>query len=547
MYKFTKTTTFELMNLKKYIEELKRRNIFKGAIAYLIVAWLILQVASIILPVFNASPYVMKALLFILSIGFPLNLIFSWIYDVTPEGIKKADGHDQNSILKSNHLNKVIIVSLSVAVILLLINLFTNRSESLLIADESFKKKSLVLATGPSIAVLPLINLSNNPEQEYFVDGLTEDLITALSQTDLFVLGSSSSFKYKNPIKNAIEIGEELGVQYVIKGSVRREVNSIRVVAQLVEINSGIQVWGNSYDRELTASNIFEVQDDITVRVIGTITDAHGIISRMKRNKLTRRLTEELDSYECVLRSYVFETSHKREDHLIARDCLEKVLEKDSTYVDGLAQLAYLYREEYQHDFNQRPNALGRAVDLAQKATNLDGLNQNAFYALALAYFGLAEVDEFFTASNRAIALNPNNSHIIGGLGVHIALAGQWDWGIALLEKTLIINPQSSLKSWLHYIKASDYYQKGEYNKALIEIKKVEFRKLPILNISMIAMLAKVGEIDRAEELLQKVLDIDPLFLLNARQILEKFYLTDKDLINQFIESLQIVSNGIDL
>lgn len=533
------------MNLKKYISELKKRNVFKSAIAYLIVAWLILQVASIVLPIFNAPLYVMKTLLFILIIGFPLNLIFSWIYDITPEGIKKTDGHGQNPTFKSNRLNKIIIASLSIAVILLLINLFSNRSENLLVADEAFRKESLALATGPSIMVLPLINLSNNLEQDYFVDGLTEDLITALSQTDLFVLGSSSSFKYKNPKKDAVEIGEELGIQYVIKGSVRREVNTIRVVSQLVEIKSGIQVWGNTYDRDLTASNIFEVQDDITVRVVGTITDAHGIISRMKRNKLARRLTEEIDSYECVLRSYVFETSHKEEDHLIARDCLEKVLEKDSAYVDGLAQLAYLYREEYQHDFNQRPSALERAVDLAQMAVNLDGLNQNAFYALALAYFGLAEVDEFFTASNRAIDLNPNNSHVIGGLGVHIALAGQWDWGIALLEKTLIINPQSSLKSWLHYIKASNYYQKGEYTNALVEIKKVEFRELPILNISMIAMLSKVGEIDRAEELLQKVMDIDPLFLTNSRSILEKFYLTDKDLIDQFIERLQIVSNGI--
>ncbi len=538
------------MDLNKYIKELKKRNVIKAAIAYLVVGWLIIQVASIVLPIFNAPAYVLKTLFLILGVGFPIWIIFSWIYDITPEGIKNSNDSrlDDDSRLKTRiRLNRVIISGLSIAIIILLINLFSSRSESLPITDESFRKETLVLAAGPSILVLPLINLSNNPEQEFFVDGLTEDLITALSQTDLFVLGSSSSFKYKNQIKSVVEIGEELGVQYVIRGSVRREVNTIRVVAQLMEISSGSQVWGNTYDRDLTASNIFEVQDDITVRVVGTITDAHGIISRMNRNKLDRRLTDEIDSYECVLRSYVFETSHREEDHLIARDCLEKALEKDSTYVDGLAELAYLYREEYQHDFNQRPNSLGRAVDFAQIAVNLDGLNQNAFYALALAYFGLAEVDNFFTASSHAIDLNPNNSRVIGGLGVHIALAGQWDWGIALLEKTLIINPHSSLKSWLHYIKASNYYQKSEYNNALIEIKQVEFRKLPLLKISMIAMLEKVGEIDRAKQLLQKAMDIDPLFLTNAKQVLEKFYLTDKDLIDQFLESLQIVSKGIDL
>ena len=156
------------------------------------------------------------------------------------------------------------------------------------------------------------------------------------------------------------------------------------------------------------------------------------------------------------------------------------------------------------------------------------------------------QVDEFFIASNRAIELNPNNSHIIGGLGVHIALAGKWDWGIELLEKTLVINPESSLKNWLHYIKASDYYNKGEYNKALAEIKLVELRNLPIRNISIIAIHANLGEIDKAEIILQNVLSNNPNFVNDATMELEKFYLGDKDLIDQFIKDLQFVWNGID-
>ena len=549
MCDFQKTTFNDEMNLKKYIKELKRRHVFKAGVAYLIIAWLLAQVASIVLPTFNAPSYVMKTLLFILSIGFLLNLVFAWIYDITPDGIKKTENIEvksRKSIIKSRRLNKVIIVSLSIAVILLLMNLFSSKSKNLSVTDESYIEEALRLSPGPRIAVLPFTNLSNNPEQEYFTNGLTEDIITALSRTDLFVLGSTSSFKYKNNTMNATDIGKELEVHYILKGSVRRDINTIRVAAQLLDINSGSQLWGRTYDRDLNVSNIFEIQDDITVRVVGSVADDHGVISRLKQDQFERKHPEEIDSYECILRSYTFETSHNEEDHLSARNCLENAVKKDSTYADGLAQLAYLYREEYQHNFNQRPNALNRAVTLARKAIDLDGLNQRAYYALALAYFGLREVDEFFIASNRAIELNPNNSHIIGGLGVHIALAGQWEWGIELLEKTLVINPASSLKNWLHYIKASDYYNKGEYNKALAEIKLVELRNLPIRNISIIAILANLGEIDKAEIILQNVLSNNPNFVNDARMELEKFYLGDKDLIDQFIKDLQFVWNGID-
>jgi len=412
------------------------------------------------------------------------------------------------------------------------------------ISDPTANEDVLTLPPGPRIAVLPFENLSNNPDQEYFTDGLTEDIITALSGTDLFVLASGTSFRFKTDSMDILDIGEELGVGYILKGSVRRDANTIRVSAQLLDVTTGGQLWGTSYDRDLTTSDIFALQDDITIRVVGTIADAGGIISRVNQKELQRKHPSELNAYECVLRSYQYVESHNQEDHLRARECLENALKMDSTYVDGMAHLAYLYREEYQHGFNQRPNALNRAVELAQKAIDLDPMNQNAYYALALAYFGKKEVNDFFIASDHAIALNPNNSQIIGGMGVHIALAGKWKMGIDLLEKTMIINPYSSLKSWLHYIRASDYYYQGAYPQASTEINQVQFRGLPILEISTIAILAQLDQMEKAKAKLEDVLKGNPSFLENARPELEKFYLGDVDLIDMFIEGLNKVVSG---
>jgi len=316
------------------------------------------------------------------------------------------------------------------------------------------------------------------------------------------------------------------------------------VSAQLIDVTTGGQLWGTSYDRDLTTSDIFALQDDITIRVVGTIADASGIISRVNQEELQRKHPSELNAYECVLRSYQYVESHNQEDHLRARECLENALKMDSTYVDGMAHLAYLYREEYQHGFNQRPYALNRAVELAQKGIDLDPMNQNAYYALALAYFGKKEVNDFFIASEHAIALNPNNSQIIGGMGVHIALAGKWKMGIDLLEKTMVINPYSSLNSWLHYIRASDYYHQGAYSRASSEINQVQIRGLPILDISTIAILAQLDQMEKAKARLEDVLKDNPSFLENARPELEKFYLGDVDLIDMFIEGLNKVVSG---
>ena len=403
---------------------------------------------------------------------------------------------------------------------------------------EYTKSEVLALPNGPRIAVLQFINLSNDAEQDYFVSGLTEDIITGLSKTDLFVLASGTSFKINADSMSIDEIAKELDIQYLLKGSVRTQDNEIRVTAQLIDIKTNEQLWGSTYDRDLTTLDIFALQDDITIRVVSTIADSDGVISRVSLEMLSRKHPDELGAYECVLRSIRFGQTHTAEDHLIARSCLEQTVALDSNYVDALASLAYLYREEYQHGFNQQPYPLERAARLARKAVELDPLNQLANHALALAHFGLKNVEEFFTAAERAIELNPNNANIIGGLGVHIALAGEWERGISLLEKTMLLNPYSSLKNWLHIARASDLCIKDNFDAALVEINQVQFGELPLLDISIIAILVQLGQHEKAQEKLSEVLLRNPEFIEQARDELERFYLADYDLIDLFMNNL---------
>jgi len=387
---------------------------------------------------------------------------------------------------------------------------------------------------------MPFDNLSSDPEQDHFSDGLTEDIITALSRTDLFVLGRASSFQYKSEEVDLTAITEDLKVSYILNGSVRRDENYIRVSAQLVDMRTGRQMWGEQYNSDLTASGLFSVQDEITARVAGTIAGSHGIILRVAREQSQGKDTDELSAYGCVLRTYAYEESHVAPDHLLARECLEQAVTSNPNYADAKAHLSYIYREEYQHGFNEKPDALQRSVSLAREALAIDPNNQNAYYALALAHYGLHEVPEFLTSANRAIAINPNNSRIIGGLGVHIALAGEWQQGIDLVEKSMKLNPHSSNSKWLHFIIACDNYRDDQFALALREIERVQLPSVKLVSIVQIAIYHRTGDLEKAQSTLKPLLEANSEFVSDARSELEKFILSDADLIDDVLKWLDL-------
>jgi adenylate cyclase len=192
----------------------------------------------------------------------------------------------------------------------------------------------LALPTGPVVAVLPFENLSEDPKQEYFSDGLTDDMITALSRfKDLFVIARNSTFRYKGQAIDVRQLNKELGARYVLEGSVQRAEARLRVTVQLLD---GTHLWAETYDRELSASNIFAVQDEITEQVVATIAGGFGVISRARFAEIKQKPTDSLDAYECVLQAQAYYRDNVvPPEHAKVRDALERAVKSDPNYMEA--------------------------------------------------------------------------------------------------------------------------------------------------------------------------------------------------------------------
>ncbi|HEY7871948.1 MAG TPA: hypothetical protein VIC31_04445, partial [Rudaea sp.] len=230
-----------------FFEELKRRKVFKVGAAYLVAAWLAVQAASIGFPAFDAPPWVLRVFILVILLGFPLALVLAWVFDVTPQGVKlDIDAHG----------SKRLFVVVGVLVALALGWYFYGQP--------SFRKGEVGGATVDqhSIAVLPFLNLSGKADEEYFSDGMTEELLNVLAKVpQLKVVARTSVFAFKGKGGDVREIGRQLGVAWIVEGSVRRDGNEVRITAQLVRVADGIHAWSQDFDRQVTS--VFALQDDI--------------------------------------------------------------------------------------------------------------------------------------------------------------------------------------------------------------------------------------------------------------------------------------------
>lgn len=246
-----------------FFSELKRRNVYKVAVAYAVVAWLLMQVASQIFPFFDFPNWAVHLVVLLLIIGFPIALIIAWAFEVTPEGIKRteaADAAGQRS--RSNAWIYVVLIGAALSVGLFFVGRYTAGRATPRHDASPARTESATVIPEKSIAVLPLLNESGDPRDEYFSDGLSEELIAALAQIGgLKVIGRSSSFRFKDRKEEPKTIGEKLGVSTLLDGTVRKQGDRVRIVPQLVNAADGIQLWTRTFDREL--KDIFVVQEEI--------------------------------------------------------------------------------------------------------------------------------------------------------------------------------------------------------------------------------------------------------------------------------------------
>ncbi len=398
----------------------------------------------------------------------------------------------------------------------------------------------LALPKGPSIAVLPFANLSGDPEQEYFADGITEEIITELTRfRELFVLARNTTFQYKGQAVDVKKIGRDLGVRYVLEGSVRKAPDTIRVTAQLVDATSGAHRWAETHDRELTASNILGVQDEITEHVVAKIAEPFGAIFRAGVKETQGKRTDTLTAYECVLhaRDYVV-TEVSPALHLRARDCLERAIALDPNYAEAWAWLSEMYLDEYRFGYNQRPDPkpLDRALNAARRAVALDPTSAMGHLAVASAHYFRRERDQFAVEAEQALALNPNNAFVLARVGVCFTGIGQLERGMALAKKAIALNPHHP--GWYYFMVFMYHYRKGEYEEALAVAQKWNEPEFYWNQVHLAQAYAYLGRKEEAQAAVAKLLQLYPDFPKNAWKEW-RIWLVSEDIIQHEAEGLR--------
>jgi adenylate cyclase len=390
-----------------------------------------------------------------------------------------------------------------------------------------------------SIAVLPILNLTLDKEKEYFADGLTEELTAELARyQDFVVIASQSSLHFKGKQLKHQDIGQELGARFLLEGSIRSDDMIIKVTIKLIDSPTAQQLFSSSYKRTLTASNLIALQEEIAQEVVGVIADQFGAITRRLALESRKKIPTTLQAYDAVLRFYHFESTLSVEAFKTVLAALTKAVEQDPDYALAWSMLGHLYADNHALGFCQIDSSLDKAFNCARRGLTLNPENQFAHDALALVYFHRNEKVLFFQHVRQTIALNPNAPYIIGVAGWHMALCGEWDEGITLLRRGMLLNPR--YPSWFHLALYCSYYVRGEYESAYSEALKFNFPELFWDQVMRASALSELNREEEAKKVVGELLKFQPIFAENGRQLI-CHYVKVKPLVEKICEGLDKV------
>jgi serine/threonine-protein kinase len=386
------------------------------------------------------------------------------------------------------------------------------------------------------IAVLPFEYSGASAEITALAEGLSEDIVTGLSRFSyLRVIARSSTLRYAHGAGDVRSIGKELGARYVMEGSLRQAGTTLRIAVQVVDAKSGAHLWAETYNRPDHQENIFALQDDIVARIVATAADTYGVLPHTMSEALRNRNPEQLTPYEAVLRSFAHFPRLSAEEHAAARAGLELAVQRAPGYADGWAMLSMLFREEYTHRLNLRPDPIGRAFAAAQRAVEAAPSNHLAYHALASAQFFRREFQAFRNSAERAISLNPMDGFTTAYLGFLIAYSGDWERGCALGEKARQLNPYHP--GWYWFVSFFDAYRKRDYRGALGFVLKINMPGFWRTHLASASVYGHLGEQDAARNSVGELLALRPDFAVTAREELAKWW--DPELVEQLIDGLR--------
>jgi len=374
----------------------------------------------------------------------------------------------------------------------------------------------------PSIAVLPFDNMSADPEQEFFADGLTEDILTQLSRFgELFVTSRNSTFTYKGKAAKAQDVARDLGVRYVVEGSVRKAGGRVRVTVQLIDGADDRHVWAEKYDRDL--EDIFAIQDEITTAIVATLP---GRVEADSHDRARDRPTENMVAYECLLAGKVLHHRSSREDNVEALRLLDRAIELDPNYAHARAWRGCVVGQAWGYGWVENLDAaLNDCAEELERALALDDNDADIHRILAAVYITRGQFDKATMHQDKGLALNPNYDLLVVQHGELMTWLGRADEGIELIKKAMQLNPYHPSRYWSHLGRA--YFVARRYDEAISAFRHIDSPDAMHFAFLAACYTHSGNEAMAATQVLE-ALALDPNFTVDGH-IATMHYLWDKD------------------
>ena len=455
--------------MSNFFSELKRRNVFRVAVAYAVVGWLLIQVATSTFPVLEIPNWAIKLVIALVVMGFPIALVLAWAFELTPEGIVRADEVDpQKSITRKTgrKLVSLIVVAALLAAGFLVFQFLRSEPSSLATA-----KAQAIPAK--SIAVLPFENLSRDPDNAYFTDGIQDEILSTVAKIgDLKVISRTSTARYKSRPENLRQVGLELGAASVLEGSVQKSGARVRVIVQLIDAASDAHVWSETYDREL--KDIFGVQSEIAENVAMALkaklspSDAHSLGEVPTRNP---------EAYQLYLKARYYEreaTSRNGDPAIFLPKALElyaEAIAKDPSFALAWAQTSYIHSWMHWFSVDDSPERVRLADEAAQRAVSLNSQLGEAHIAAGyVAYWGRRDYATAMKEFEFARTLLPNSALVTSAIAAVHRRRGEWEAAVEQFSRAASLDPRDAVlqsdsayafAAARHYPEASDALERS--------------------------------------------------------------------------------------
>src|SRR5881227_3553321 len=457
------------MKIDNFFAELKRRNVYKVAVAYAVVAWLTIQAASIFLPAFNAPQWAMQIVILILVVGFPIALAFSWAFEITPEGIVRESEVAADESIAHHTGRKIVGLTIVVAVVaagLLVFQLIRARTWSERQSNGSTSGPGGTIAN-KSIAVLPFDNLSGDPQNAYFSEGIQDEILTRLAKiAELKVISRTSTQRFKSAPNDLRQIAQQLGVANILEGSVQKANDQVRVNVQLINALTDAHLWADTYDRKLT--DIFAVETEIAKTVADVL---QAKLTGSEQHVIAARPTANSEAHQLYLKGRFFWNKRTGNDLKKSIDYFEQAIAADPNYALAYAGVADGYVWLPGYTAGTPRDSYPKAKAAAKKALELDDTLAEARTSLAIAIwlydFDSSQANREF---QRAIELNPNYAIAHQQYGnVTLSALGRFDDAIAEGKRAVELDPLSLV---INTDLGVDYCYARRYDEAIAQLRK---------------------------------------------------------------------------